>query len=103
MGVDAHVRVLVIQQWTIDLEAIVSSLADAGISAAITRVDFAAALDAALAHDRFDIAIYDPATPELGREQVHERLRTRDIPIVVLEVPAAVGPRVASVLESRRN
>ena len=94
-----------IQLWTTDPTPIEDSLRAAGIRAAIARVDFAAALDAALAHETFDVAIYDPSTPGLSRRIVEECIRRsgRELPIVMLEDPVAVGAQVLRVIGPRRN
>jgi hypothetical protein len=98
-------RILVIQLWTIDLDPIERSLRGAGIDAAITRVDFAAALDAALGHERFEAVIYDPSTPDLTRETVEGYLRRhrRDIPIASLDEAHCIGEQLAGLLAPGRN
>lgn len=94
-----------IQLWTIDSTPIEQSLRAAGIHASIVRVDFGAALDATLAHQSFDVAIYDPATPGLSRRIVEDCIGRsgRDLPIVMLEDAAMVGAQVSRVLAASRN
>jgi hypothetical protein len=98
-------QILVIQPWTTDLEAIECSLRSAGIDAAITRVDFEAALNAALTHQRFDVIVFDGTTPELSRELIAACLRAngREAPLVMLDDVKTLGMRVATILEKRRS
>lgn len=98
-------RVLVIQLWTTDPAPIEASLRAAGIDAAITRVDFEAALGALLTHEQFDVAIFDPATPELTRERVEAcfKLAERDTPLVVLADVSTIGAELSLLLAPRRN
>lgn len=103
---DAHaVKLLLIQFWTTDPGPIEASLRAAGIDAAITRVDFEAALNAALAHERFDAAILDPSIPDLSREKVEAcfKLNGREMPLVVIDDMVAVGPELRRVLGPLRN
>ena len=99
------VRILVIQLWTVDAEPIEHALRGAGIDASIARVDFEAALDAALAHERFDVAIFDPATPGLTRETVEHCFKraARETPLLVLDQPGRLGDDVQRLLAPRRN
>jgi CheY-like chemotaxis protein len=105
LGGKHSARILVVQRWTIDLDPIEQSLRASGVDAAITRVDFAAALDAALTHERFDAVIFDPSTPDLTREAVEGCLRQhgRDIPIVLLDDTRTIGEQLARLLAPGRN
>lgn len=104
-GGEQAFRILVIQQWTTELEPIERALRAAGVDAAITRVDFEAALHAALAHDRFDAAILDPATPGLSREVVEAcfELNRRDMPVLLLDDVETLGTRLATLFAAHRN
>ncbi len=99
------VRILVIQLWTEEPAPIERALREAGVDAFLVRVDFQAALDAALAHERFDVAIFDPSTPGLTHETVEAHLRfgSRAIPLVILGDVATIGARVRAVLARYRN
>ena len=81
------------------------ALHDAGADAAITRVDFTAALDAALTHERFDAVIYDPSTPDLSRESVEDHLlrHQRAIPIAALDDSRTIGEQLTTILAARRH
>lgn len=105
LGEKHSARILVIQLWTIDLDPIERSLRGAGIDAAITRVDFPAALDAALSHERFDAVIYDPSTPDLPRELVEDHLLShqRAIPIATLDDSRTIGEQLTTILAARQN
>lgn len=98
-------RILVVQRWTTDLDPLDEALHDAGLHAVITRVDFVAALDAALTHERFDVVIYDPSTPDLSREALEASLRQHggELRVVILEDVRHIGEQVASLLALRRN
>jgi hypothetical protein len=98
------VRILVVQLWTEDLNPIEVAAREAGIDAAFTRADFEAAINAVLAHEHFDLAIFDPTTPDLTREIVENcfRLHGRDIPLIVLE-PGSLSANISRVLNPRRN
>ncbi|HTL36597.1 MAG TPA: hypothetical protein VL326_25865 [Kofleriaceae bacterium] len=98
-------RILVIQRWTTDLDPLEQALHDAGLDAAITRIDFIAALDAALAHERFDLLVYDPSTPEVSRAALEDSLRHHggQLRVAVLEDVRMIGEQVASLLALRRN
>lgn len=104
-GGRASVKLLVIQFWTTDLGPIEASLRVAGIVATIRRVDFEAALHAALAHERFDAAILDPNVQDLSRHKVQAcfKLNGRDIPLVVIDEVADVGAELRRLLAALRN
>jgi hypothetical protein len=99
------VRILVIQLWTVDAQPIARALTEAGIDASIVRADFEAALNAALAHERFDVAMFDPSTPDLTRETVEHclQLNGRETPLVVLGDLATLCEQLHRVLATRRN
>jgi hypothetical protein len=93
-----------IQLWTVDVERVSVALRELGIDASVARADFEAAVNAALAHERFDIAILDRDTPGLTPEIVLKciELSGRDVPLVVLDW-ATLGADVLAVLSPRRN
>jgi tRNA/tmRNA/rRNA uracil-C5-methylase (TrmA/RlmC/RlmD family) len=102
---DQHVvRILVIQLWTVDPEPIEVAVRAAGIDASFARADFEAALNAALAHDRFDLAIFDPTTPGLTREIIEScfKVSGRNVPLIVFD-HATLRADVLRVLGPRRN
>ena len=98
-------RILLIQPWTIDPEPIKRSLRLAGIDAAITRVDFKAALNAALANERFDATVFDSSTPSLSRETIEAcfRLNGRQVRLVMLDDVTTLGTRLLAILESLKS
>ena len=104
-GNDRPFRLLFIQPWTCDLKPLEASLCAAGLDATLTRVDFAAALDAALARERFDAMIFDPTTPGMTRETVDASIKLggRDISVIELDDVTCVGARLSRVLETSRN
>jgi hypothetical protein len=105
LGARCSLRILVIQPWIAELAPIEASLRAAEIDAALVRVDFHAALTAALARDRFDLAILDPSTPDLPREVVEACVQAsgRAIPLIVLGEPAAIGAQILRALAARVN
>lgn len=102
---EAAISVLVLRLWTHSLEPIAAALRAAGINARLTCVDFEAALHAALVHERFDLAIYDPATPGLCRHQVDAAFLAHDraIPLIDLGDVTTLGARAAALLTPTRN
>jgi 2-phospho-L-lactate guanylyltransferase (CobY/MobA/RfbA family) len=93
-----------IQLWTVEVQRLEFALREIGIDASFTRADFEAALDAALAHDHFDVAIFDRDTPGLTRETVEKCIAScgRELPLVVLD-RETVGTNVLAVIAPRRN
>lgn len=98
-------RIVVVRSWLLDPRAIEEALREAGVDAALTSVDFKAALVAALSHDHFDAAIFDPNTTELSRADVEACLREsgRSTPLIVLHDLATIGAAVRTALEVLRN
>ena len=98
-------RILVIQAWTIDPKPVEDSLRGVGLDVAISRVDFEAALNAAVAHERFDAVIFDRSTPDMLRETVEAclKINDRDTPLLDLDDVATLGSRVLQLLTPRRN
>jgi hypothetical protein len=94
----------VIQLWTTDLEPIEAAARAMGFDASFTRADFEASLNAALAHGRFDVAIFDSTTPGLTRETVEKcfQLHGRDVPLIMLD-HATLGADLLRMLGPRRN
>lgn len=70
----------------------------------MTRVDFPAALHAALTWGSFDVILFDPQTPAVAHELLSNTLRERGLstPIVVL-TNDDIGTLVAAKLHARRN
>jgi hypothetical protein len=96
--------VLLVQQWTADQKPIEASLRAEGIDASITRVDFVAALNAALQHDRYDVTIVDPTTPGVTTDVVHQccMLNGHETNVVMLEDVRTIGARVMRALAPRQ-
>lgn len=99
------VPVLVVQFWIHDVEPIRSALRDAGIDPRIRRVDIEPALHAALSWGRYEVVIYDPATPTISREAVEACLRAsrREVPLVIADDLATLGERTQRALLARRS
>ena len=70
----------------------------------MTRVDFPAALYAALHWGAFDVILFDPATPSITHELLANALRERGVstPVVVLTTDD-IGMLVAAQLRALRN
>jgi hypothetical protein len=103
-GHEHPVRILLIQPWTVDVQRIALALRELGMDASFARADFEAAVNAALAHERFDVAIFDCDTPGLTPEIVRKciELSGRHVPLVVLDW-TTVGANVVAVVSPRRN
>lgn len=102
---DPPFRILVVQAWTSDRDPLQASLRAAGIDATLTRVDFEAALHAALTHERFDVAIFDPTTPGMTRELVEACLQLvgRSIPMIEMRDVTTIGALLLPLLGGRHN
>ena len=100
----AKANILVIQLWIRDAERFRTSLRAVGLTVQLTRVDFPAALNAALSWGSFDAILFDPETPSISLEHLTHSLRERSLstPIVLID-GTDVGKRVAAVLRARRN
>ena len=103
-GTSDKARILLIRPWTAPLAPIRTALRDAGIEARISRVDIEPALNAALQRTRFDVVIYDPATPGITRETLDARMREhrRFAAVIVLELES-VADMVRRALAERLN
>lgn len=82
-----------------------SSLRAHGLSARITRVDFPAALHAALERTTFDFVVFDPKTTAISHDILAASLREhrQSPPIVVMNGDEDVGALVAARVQQRRN
>jgi hypothetical protein len=98
-------RVLLIQSWTVQGEVVLGPLRAAGFDPQITRVDFEAALEAALSRGRIDVVIYDPATAGMPRSLVDGKLVEHGIalPFVALSAPDGLADAVQKALVQSRN
>jgi len=96
-------RVLLVRAWTNDPAVVIEQLYAAGVEPELTRVDFEAALHAALTKDRFDLVVHDEAA--LSRDQIDAALRecAHAPPIVKIEPFASLAARVADALRARRH
>lgn len=99
------VRILLIRSWTESLAPLRAELRAAGFEAEIVRIDFEPALNAALARERFDAVIFDPATGGIPRSVVETRLREhrRAAPLVVLGSLSTIGAELHRALAELRN
>jgi CheY-like chemotaxis protein len=102
MSAPSHI--LLVRPWTSGAERLRTSLRAAGLSVRISRVDFPAALHAALTWGSFDVILFDPTTPNITHELVSNALRDRNLstPVVVL-TSDDIGTVVAAHLVARRN
>ena len=101
----APLNILLVRLWTLETERLRTSLRAAGLSAHITRVDFPAALYAALSWGTFDVVVYDPHTAGISQELFTTVMRDRcpRTPVVELEPVASIGTRIQAVVQERRN
>lgn len=99
------VRLLLIQSWVIQTDGIRARLAGAGFHARITRVDFEAALDAAIWRRDFDAVLVNPATPALPLTVIEAHMKTHGIQVPLLELGDldTLGVRLRHALAARRN
>lgn len=99
------VRLLLIQSWVIQTDGIRARLATAGFHARITRVDFEAALDAAIWRRDFDAVLVNPATPGLSLAVIEGHMKTHGVHVPLLELGdlETVGVRLRQALAARRN
>jgi hypothetical protein len=97
--------VLVVRPWTSDLDSVAATLGAVALDAELTRVDFEAALRAALVRQRFDAIVYDAATTSLPRDAVEAAVRDRALilPVVELQPIDSLGERVAAAITRARS
>ncbi|HEY5957351.1 MAG TPA: hypothetical protein VIV60_12385 [Polyangiaceae bacterium] len=103
--VSVPLNILLVRLWTTDTERLRTSIRAAGLIARITRVDFPAALYAALSWGTFDAVVYDSATPGITRDVLTTALREHNATTTVLEIATdtGIGERLAALMEARRN
>lgn len=96
--------ILVVRHWTLETVHIRSELRAHGLSARVTRIDFPAALHAALMRTTFDLVIYDPATTAISHDVLAMSMREHDqsAPVIVMN-GEDIGVRVIAQLQQRRN
>ena len=100
----AMLDILVVRRWTEDSARLRSSLRAHGLSARITRVDFPAALHAALMRTTFDFVLFDPQTSAITHDVLAASLRehSQSPPIVIMN-DDDVGAAISARLQQRRN
>lgn len=98
-----ELRVLVIRPWTESLAELRAALESAGHTVHIVRVDFEAAMDAALTRDRFDAAIFDPATPGISRDVVETSLRDHGNHCQIIELTDEIAAALRRAFVERWN
>lgn len=98
-----ELRVLVIRPWTESLAELRAALESAGHTVHIVRVDFEAALHAALTRDRFDAAILDPATPGISRELLEASLREHGNHCQLIELTDEIAAALRRAFVERWN
>lgn len=98
-------NILLVRPWTTGTERLRTSLRASGLTVRITRVDFAAALYAALSWGEFDVVLYDPATPGVTPDELTAALRERcpTTPVIDLAKSDDIGAQVAALMLARRN
>jgi hypothetical protein len=99
----ARLNVLLICPWQIDLRELRDTISAAGYTAVVRRVDFAAAIRAALVASRFDLAAYVP-TPGLKRDAVQSILREHPaLMLVSADTLTELGREIVCTLEQRSS
>lgn len=98
-------NILLVRRWTQDTVRLRSSLRAYGLTARITRIDFAAALHAALMRTTFDMVLFDPLTTAISHDVLASSLREHDQapPIVIMSDDDDIGALVAARMQQRRN
>lgn len=100
----APLDILLVRPWTADTERLRTSIRAAGLTARITRVDFAAALFAALTWGTFNVIVYDRTTPGVTPEELAAAVRERSPATPVIELGASdLGQQLVALLARRRN
>ena len=100
----APLNILLVRPWTKETERLRTSARAAGLSVRLTRVDFPAALHAALTWGTFDVVVYDPETPAISQEMVANALRERNLSLPIITTDAGdVGRLLAQQARARRN
>ena len=103
-AVTAPLNILLVRLWTKDTERLRTSVRAAGLSVRLTRVDFPAALYAALSWGTFDAVLYDPETPTISHEMLANALRERNLSLPIITTDAGdIGRLLAQQARSRRN
>ena len=101
--VEAKLQILLVRPWVADQRAIRDALAEAGLAAELTIVDFEASLNAALSRRGFAVVIYDRETPGLSRDTLDACMRANKCDVPVVELGDALAARVAAALAARGN
>lgn len=101
----AMLDILLVRRWTQDTVRLRSSLRAHGLTARITRIDFPAALHAALMRVTFDLVLFDPLTTAVSHDVLAATLREhhQSPPIVLMKDDDDIGALVAARMQQRRN
>ena len=93
-----------VRTWT-QVAPLRRALHDLGYGGDITAVDIEPALNAALARSTFDLVLYDPSTPAIGRETLAARMREhrRDVPVIAITTLDALEHQIAAALALHMN
>lgn len=104
MAAGANLKVLLIAPWVTKLSGMQASLHARSLAPTVVRVDFEAALRAALMHHRFEAAFYAP-TPSLSLDAVETcvRVHAPKLCMICIEQLEQIGPELARLLASRRS
>lgn len=96
--------ILVVRHWTLETVQLRSALRAHGLTARVTRIDFPAALHAALMRTVFDLVIFDPATTAIPHDVLAMSMREHEqsAPVIVMN-DDDIGLRVIAHLQQRRN
>jgi DNA-binding NtrC family response regulator len=102
--VTAALSILLVRPWTTEAERLRTAIRAEGLSVRLTRVDFPAALYAALSWGSFDVILFDPRTPSVSHELLATALRDSKLttPIIVMN-GEDVGKQLAALVRARRN
>lgn len=100
----ADLKILLVCPWVVKLTGLQESLRAAGVAPVVVRVDFEAALRAAVMHHRFDVAFYSD-TPSLSLATAETVIRTHvpKLELIRVEALEQIGPALVKLVASRRS
>jgi hypothetical protein len=98
-------RVLLVQSWVIPGTELRAALRSAGYAPKLFRVDFEAALTAALSHGTYDVIVLDAASTGLFRATVEalQRQAGTTTPVIELGRIDELAEAIRIALAARRN
>jgi hypothetical protein len=102
--VSTQLNILLVRLWTEDAERLRASIRASGLSVRLTRVDFPAALYAALNWGSFDVILFDPRTTAVSHDLLTSALREAKLPTPIIVLNGEdVGPQLAAFVRALRN